>query len=148
MIKVELRPRQIPPKDYDRWELLTECRAVGTTFAAAHEVVRAIEAKEVKSVALAGPDFVHVKHVMLRAIEDIWGFRLPNFQPAHTFVMVETRVRILSADPRSAGTADGLEFDMAWRDEVTSGNQPQFCARLGSRLRMGPKPRLIVSATV
>jgi phage terminase large subunit-like protein len=144
------RKEQLPPQDDWRVWLFLGGRGAGKTRAGAEWVAEQARSKKAARIALIAPTFHDVREVM---IEGHSGLRaLPGVRPSYE----ASRRRLVwpngaqaycfsAEDPESLR---GPQFDAAWADEICFWAKPdETLAALEHGLRLGAKPRLVVTTT-
>jgi phage terminase large subunit-like protein len=156
---VALRQAQEPPRgDWTTW-LFLGGRGAGKTLAGAMWLSDMAEALGPRGrLALIGPTLHDVREVMIDGVSGIvglerwWGGKRPVFEPSRrrlTFPNGATAYAFSAEDPDSLR---GPQFGAAWADEFcawprTRGGPGETLALLRMGLRLGARPRLLVTTT-
>jgi predicted phage terminase large subunit-like protein len=144
------RREQLPPKPPWRIWLLMGGRGSGKTRAGAEWIIRGVQSRRMKSIALLGATYHDTRDVMLEGESG-----LLRCDPTAKFESSKMRVTWPStgavATVLTAEEPDGIRghnFDAAWGDEFCKWPYPQEALdMLQLALRTGDAPRLLLTTT-
>jgi len=145
------RPEQTPPLgSWDVWLYLAG-RGAGKTRTAAEWIRERVESGEGKRIALLARTAADARDVMVGGESGLLAVSPPWFRPRYT---PSTRSLVWPngaiAATYSADEPDqlrGPQHDTAWVDELAAFRYPDAWDQLGLGLRLGKRPRGIVSTT-
>jgi phage terminase large subunit-like protein len=145
------RPNQLPPLgDWTIWLLLAG-RGFGKTRAGAEFVKTEVEGGRARRVALVGATASDLRDVMIEGESGLLAIASPWCRPIY-----EPSKRRLTwpngaiATAYSAEEADrlrGPQHDLAWADELAAWSDPLTWDQLMFGLRLGKRPRAVVTTT-
>lgn len=145
------RPNQLPPRgDWTTWMLLAG-RGFGKTRTGAEFVRAEVEAGRAGRVALVAPTAADARDVMVEGESGILAICPPRNRPKY-----EPSKRRVTWDNGAIATlysADeperlrGPQHDLAWPDELAAWRYPETWDMLMFGLRLGARPRAVVTTT-
>jgi predicted phage terminase large subunit-like protein len=145
------RPNQLaPPGDWITWLILAG-RGFGKTRTGAEYVRGEIEAGRAGRVALVGPTAADVRDVMIEgesgllAIAPPWC--RPTYQPSKRRVTWPNGAIATAYSAAEPERLRGPQHDLAWADEVAAWRRPEAYDQLQFGLRLGARPRTVVTTT-
>ncbi len=146
------RPNQIEPAD-DRWVtwLLLAGRGFGKTRIGAETIRDWVETGKAKRIALVGPTAADVRDVMIEGESGLLAISPPWNRPVYE--PSKRRLTWPNGALATAYSADepqrlrGPQHDAAWCDELAAWRYPEAWDQLQFGLRLGAKPRVVVTTT-
>ena len=145
------RPNQLPPPgDWTVWLLLAG-RGFGKTRTGAEYVRARVEAGAAGRVALVAPTAADARDVMVEGESGILAIAPPWNQPVYE--PSKRRVTWPNGAIATLYSADeperlrGPQHDLAWPDELAAWRYPETWDMLMFGLRLGRKPRVVVTTT-
>lgn len=144
------RPAQrAPAGDWAVW-LFLGGRGAGKTFAGASWIVEQAQGGKRRALALVGPDFHHVREVMIEGPSGV--VRLSGgearYQPTRRRVEFANGAIASAFSAEDPDALRGPEFDGGWGDELCYWPDPQgLLDTLALGLRQGRDPRLVLTTT-
>ncbi|MFN9000710.1 MAG: terminase large subunit domain-containing protein, partial [Holosporales bacterium] len=146
------RPNQLPPEGEWRVWLVMAGRGFGKTRTGAETIQAWAETGRYRRMALIGATQQDVRAVMVEGESGVMSIRAgesrPHYEPSKSLLTWPNgaKASLLSAD-RPEGLR-GHQFDAAWVDEVCKfRNADQVWKQLNLCLRLGDKPRVIITTT-
>ncbi len=161
---IELRTAQRPPEgDWATW-LFLGGRGAGKTLAGASWLADQATAEGLKSggdgrLALIGPTLHDVREVMVEGVSGIrtlprWTRATrPRFEPSRRRLLFDSGAVAQAFSAEDPDSLRGPQFSAAWADEfcawpaVGTRGAGETLALLRMGLRLGPRPRLVVTTT-
>lgn len=148
---VRARPSQLPPPgDWAIW-LLVSGRGFGKTLTGAQWVIEQVTSGAAMRVALVAATAADARDVMTEGATGVL-----TVSPDHNRPLYEPSKRRLTWANGATATlfsADeperlrGPQFDAAWVDEIGSWRRPEAWSNLMFGLRLGTRPRCVVTTT-
>jgi phage terminase large subunit-like protein len=145
------RPEQIPPDgDWLTWLYLAG-RGAGKTRAGAEEAHRAVLEQGYRRLALVSPTAADARDVLVEGESGVLACSKPNRRP--TYEPSKRRLTWPNGAIATVYSADepdrfrGPQHDWAWADEFCAWTHPEALDMLLLGLRLGRRPRLIMTTT-
>lgn len=146
------RPNQIPPSgvDWNTWLICTG-RGWGKTRTGAEWVRWLAESGKFGRIALVGATAADVRDIMIegdsgiKAICPPWNY--PNYEPSKRRLTWPNGVRAIAYSAEEPARLRGPQHHAAWADELASWKYPETYDMLLLGLRLGVKPRVVVTTT-
>ncbi len=152
MWRLYARPAQLPPDDADwiTWLILAG-RGFGKTRSGAEWVREEVEQGRRGRLALVARTAADVRDTIVEGESGILAVSLPKFRPK--WEPSKRRLTWPNGAIATTYTADepdllrGPQHDGAWADELAAWRYPEAWDQLQFGLRLGPKPRVVVTTT-
>lgn len=145
------RPKQATPVGEWRVWLIMAGRGFGKTRTGAEFVREQVSSGRAKRVALVGATAADVRDTMIEGDSGLLGVFPPDQRPRYE--PSKRRVTFHNGATATAYSADepdrlrGPNHDLAWADELAAWRYPEAWDQLMFGLRLGDKPRVIVTTT-
>lgn len=145
------RPKQAtPPGDWRVW-LIMAGRGFGKTRTGAEFIREQVSSGKAKRVALVGATAADVRDTMIEGESGLLSVFPPDQRPRYE--PSKRRVTFHNGATATAYSADepdrlrGPNHDLAWADELAAWRYPEAWDQLMFGLRLGERPRVIVTTT-
>lgn len=151
------RPKQIAPEGDWRFWVVLAGRGFGKTRTGAEWVRSLAEAGQTRWITIVGPTREAVRKIMLRGPAGILTISPPWFEPKyepskllitwpkHPETGVQCQARVYSAERPER--LRGEQHEVVWADEVAAWPRPEAFEQIDMGLRLGEKPRMLITTT-
>ena len=145
------RPKQAtPPGDWTVWVLLAG-RGFGKTRTGAEWVRENVVEGGARHVALVGPTAADVRDTMIEGESGLLSVfpeaERPKYEPSKRRVTFHNGATATAFSADEPDRLRGPNHDLAWADELAAWRYPEAWDMLSFGLRIGKRPRVVVTTT-